>query len=127
MKNAVKRVAYTLAKEPARVPVPGNKTIEEFIGQLNSETNEVSVAYMIAPPGWKEPEQTPEFDEITIVVSGCMQVEAAGDKIILEANQTILIHRNQTVRYSNPFEESVEYWAICIPAFTNETVNRETE
>lgn len=127
MANTEKTEAFTFAKKPTLIPVPGDKIIEEFIGLLNSETERVSVAKMVAPPGWGEPEQTPEFDEITIVLSGKMLVEMDGEKIELYPSQPFLAYKNHKVRYSNPFNEPAEYWAICVPAFTNETVNREND
>lgn len=112
-------------EKPTPIPVPGGKLIEEFIGRVNSGTDSVSLARMTAPPGWEEPEQTPEFDEITLVISGKMQVEINGETITVEPERPFLAHRHQTVRYSNPFDEPAEYWAICTPAFSNVTVNRE--
>lgn len=119
--------AYTLARKPQAIPVPGDKQIDEYIGRLNTGTNPVSVARMEAPPGWGEPEQTPEFDEITIMLEGKMQVEINGEELILGAGETILVHKNHTVRYSNPFKSKAVYWAICIPAFSPETVNRKDD
>lgn len=124
MADMKKTGAYTLATTSTKIPVPGNKVIEEFIGLVNSGTAITSVAKMVAPPGWGEPAQTPEFDEITIVLSGKMRVEINGETVDLESNQPFIAHKHQNVRYSNPFEEPAEYWAICIPAYSNETVNR---
>ena len=109
---------------PTEIPVPGNKIIEEFIGLLNSGTSQFSVARMVAPPGWEEPEQTPEFDEVTIVIRGSMQAEIDGKSVKIEANQPFVALKNSTVRYSNPFDEPAEYWAVCVPAFSPDTVNR---
>lgn len=125
MLDAEKNQAYTLAKKPAPVSVPGNKIIEEFIGKLNTETDKYSVAKMVAPPGWQEPAQTPLFDEITIVISGRLQAEINGRKVIIGENETFVAHKNHTVTYSNPFDADAVYWAICMPAFSIETVNRE--
>lgn len=127
MSDAENEQAYTLAKKPTAIPVPGNKVIEEFIGNLNTGTDAFSVARMVAPADWKEPAQTPEFDEITIMISGRMQVEIDGKRIIISEQETFVAHKNHTVRYSNPFDEEAVYWAVCIPAFSIETVNRETE
>jgi mannose-6-phosphate isomerase-like protein (cupin superfamily) len=118
---------YILASKPSVIPVPGDKLIEEFIGKLNTGTDTVSVAHMIAPPGWGEPEQKPGFDEITIMIKGKMQIETDEETLVLNAGETILIKKNNRVRYSNPYDESSEYWAVCIPAFTPETANREQE
>lgn len=122
--NLAKTKSSTHALAPVKIPVPGNKVIEEFIGLLNSGTSQFSVARMVAPPGWEEPEQTPEFDEITIVINGRMQAEVDGQAVEIAANQPFVAHKNCTVRYSNPFDEQAEYWAVCVPAFSPETVNR---
>jgi mannose-6-phosphate isomerase-like protein (cupin superfamily) len=84
-----------------------------------------SVAHMVAPPGWSEPFQTPEFDEITFVISGKKKFEFDDDVIVLEKNQSVCVPKGTRVRYSNPFEVPVEYLSFCIPAFTPEKVNRE--
>jgi len=118
---------FILSTEPAKIPIPGNKVIEEFIGKMNTGTESVSVARMEAPPGWEEPEHTPEFDEITIMIEGRLRVDTEQETITLSENQTILILKNSTVRYSNPFEETAVYWAVCIPAFSSETVNRRKD
>lgn len=82
---------------------------------------------MIAPPGWGEPVQTPNFDEITIMIKGRMQIETDEETLELKAGETILINKNNRVRYSNPYNEPSEYWAVCMPAFTPETANREQD
>ncbi|PWN07930.1 cupin domain-containing protein [Rhodohalobacter mucosus] len=112
------------ALSPVKIPVPGNKIIEEYIGLQNSGTSQFSVARMVAPPGWEEPEQKPEFDEVTIVIRGRMQAEVDGKLVKIEANQPFVARKNCTVRYSNPFDEEAEYWAVCVPAFSPDTVNR---
>ncbi len=80
---------------------------------------------MIAPPGWSEPFQTPEFDEYTYIIRGKKQFNIAGEIVILEAGQSIKINKNTRIQYANPFEEACEYLAVCIPAFAPETVHRE--
>ena len=117
----------TKTETPTRIPVPGQKLIEEYIGRVNTQTQSVSVAHMIAPPGWSEPYQTPEFDEITIVIRGTMRVDHAGMEIDVSANQTIMVGAGERIRYSNPFQEEAEYWAICLPAFSPEAAHREDE
>lgn len=82
---------------------------------------------MIAPPKWSEPYQTPEFDEFTYIIKGKKQFIIDGDKVVLEAGQSIKIKKNIRVQYSNPFNESCEYIAICLPAFSIDLVHRETE
>jgi mannose-6-phosphate isomerase-like protein (cupin superfamily) len=82
---------------------------------------------MIAPPKWSEPFQSPEFDEITFVIRGKKQIEIDDEKIILNENESILVRKGTRVRYSNPFDEPVEYVSVCIPAFSIEKVHREIE
>jgi ethanolamine utilization protein EutQ (cupin superfamily) len=116
---------YILQQTPVRIPVPGNKLIEEFIGHMTTNTADVSVAHMIAPPGWSEPPQCPAFDEITIMIRGKMQILIGDEQKILEAGQVILCRKDILVQYSNPFDEENEYWAVCFPAFTPDTARRE--
>lgn len=119
--------AYVLAQQPTSIPIPGNKTIDEYIGLMNTQTESVSVARMVAPAGWGEPEQTPDFDELTIMLEGQMNIVIDGETITLKAGQTFLAKKGFTVQYSNPFQEKAVYWAICIPAFSVEKVNRKEE
>ncbi len=116
---------FTLIDQPTVIPVPGGKLIEEFVGRVNSNTEDVSVAHMVAPHGWGEPAQTPEFGEITIMVAGKMRIELPDETVDLEAGQVIRIEPNVRVRYSNPFDEPNEYYAICLPAFSIDAVHRE--
>ena len=111
---------------PTLIPVPGEppKQIEEFVGKVNSRTDGVSIARMVAPPGWEEPAQTPEFDEYTIVLRGLVQVEHDGGIVDVRAGEAILTQAGERVRYSTP-GEGAEYIAVCLPAFSPERVNRE--
>ncbi len=108
---------------PTKIPVPGNKLIEEYVGRVNSGDSQVSVAHMHSPPGWSEPGQTPEFDEVTLVLKGYMQVEHKGGQTEVRAGQAIVTERGEWVRYSTP--EGAEYVAICLPAFSPDTVHRD--
>lgn len=117
--------SYTLVKEPTRIPVPGGKLIEEIFGKVNTKTDDISVAHMVAPPRWGEPAQTPEFAELTVMVRGRMQIEAGGELLELTAGQAIRIEPGVKVRYSNPYDEESEYYAICLPAFSIDAVHRE--
>ena len=112
---------------PFRVPTDDGKVIEEHYGRVASKDRAFSVAHMIAPPGWSEPHQNPIFDEITIVVSGKKRVEIDGDTVDLSAGQSILVRKGARVRYSNPFSEKTEYWAVCVPAFGLEDARGESE
>ena len=112
--------------EPTRVPGPGGKTIEEHVGRVNTQTETLSVAHMVAPPGWQEPAQTPAFDEVTIVLRGTMRVEHAGGHVDVGPGETVLCQAGERVRYLNPSAtDACEYWAACAPAFSPETVRRE--
>ena len=80
---------------------------------------------MIAPPGWSEPHQTPEFDEWTIIISGRKSIEVNGETLVLSSGESILISKGARIKYSNPFDAPCEYWSVCLPAFSVEKVNRE--
>lgn len=112
-----------LIAAPTRIPVPGNKLIEEYIGRVNSGDSAVSVAHMHSPPGWSEPGQTPEFDEVTLVLQGYMRVEHASGSTEVRPGQAIVAEKGEWVRYSTP--EGAEYVAICLPAFSPGTVHRD--
>ena len=114
-----------LVPSPTRIPVPGNKLVEEFIGHVNSGEGAVSIAHMHSPPGWSEPGQQPEFDEFTLVLRGCLRVESNGDTLDVRGGQAVIARRGEWVRYSTPEPEGAEYVAICLPAFSPESVHRD--
>ncbi|WP_234997056.1 cupin domain-containing protein [Hymenobacter roseosalivarius] len=116
---------YFRQQAPFRVPTTDGKLIEEHIGLASTRTSQYSVAHMVAPPQWSEPHQRPEFDEITIVVRGRKRFEIDGDVVELSAGESLLIKAGARVRYANPFDAECEYWSICVPAFSMDTVNRE--
>lgn len=107
------------------VPTTDGKLIEEHFGLASNGQSQFSIAHMIAPPGWSEPHQQPAFDEVTIVLKGRKHFEIDGEVVVLQAGQTILIQKGSRVRYSNPFDDEVEYWSLCVPAFSIAAVNRE--
>lgn len=111
---------------PVRLPVPGGKLIEEYIGRAATGTSSMSIAHMVAPPGWTEPYQTPSFDEATIVVRGRLRIEHDGGVTDVERGEVLLAESGERIRYSNPFDDECEYYAVCTPAFSTETVNRES-
>jgi ethanolamine utilization protein EutQ (cupin superfamily) len=112
-----------LIAAPTKIPVPGNKLIEEYIGRVNSGDSAVSVAHMHSPAGWSEPGQTPQFEEITLVLKGYMHVEHASGSTDVHPGQAIVTAKGEWVRYSTP--EGAEYIAICLPAFSPDTVRRD--
>lgn len=116
-----------LIENPSRIRAAGNKPklIDEFVGRISSQTTEVSIARMRSPSGWQEPGQVPEFDEYTIVLKGLLQVEHRGGVIDVVAGQAVITHAGEWVRYSTPTPEGAEYIAVCLPAFSPETVHRE--
>ncbi|WP_199757245.1 cupin domain-containing protein [Formosa maritima] len=116
---------YTIQNNPFVVPTTDGKIIKEHFGNATNKTSNISVAHMIAPAGWSEPFQTPEFDEYTFIINGKKQFIIDDEEIILEAGQSIKIEKNTRVQYSNPFTEPCEYLAICLPAFSMDLVNRE--
>jgi len=117
----------TLLSSPTRIQATGNKPkiIEEFVGRVNSNTSDLSIAHMRSPAGWVEPGQKPEFDEYTLVLKGMLRVEHASGPIDVHAGQAIITHAGEWVRYSSPEQEGAEYIAICVPAFSIETVHRD--
>jgi mannose-6-phosphate isomerase-like protein (cupin superfamily) len=112
---------------PSVIPVPGGKLIEEFVGRVNSGTTNVSVARMKAPGGWEEPAQAPDFDEVTLVLSGIVRVEHSGGVLDVSAGQAILTRAGERVRYSTPSPDGAEYVAICLPAFAPELAHRDED
>lgn len=118
---------YTIQKTPFVVPTNDGKLIEEHFGRASDQNSTISIAHMVAPPKWKEPFQTPEFDEYTYIIRGKKQFIIDGEIVVLEAGQSIKIEKNTRVQYSNPFDKECEYMAICLPAFSIESVHRESE
>jgi mannose-6-phosphate isomerase-like protein (cupin superfamily) len=119
----------TLIPGPTRVTAAGNKPkiIQEFIGRVNSKTSGVSIALMKSLGGWVEPGQTPEFDEYTIVLAGALRVEHKDGALDVRAGQAVITHKGEWVRYSTPGPEGAEYIAVCLPAFSPETVHRDAQ
>jgi mannose-6-phosphate isomerase-like protein (cupin superfamily) len=113
--------------QPTRIQAAGNKPklIDEFIGRVNSKDSCVSIAHMRSPEGWEEPGQTPEFDEYTIVLKGMLRVTHKGGSIDIGAGQAVVAHKGEWIRYSTPQAGGAEYIAVCLPAFSMETVHRD--
>ncbi|MGB1308336.1 MAG: cupin domain-containing protein [Oceanihabitans sp.] len=116
---------YTIQKTPFVVPTTDGKHIAEHFGLASTGNKKLSIAFMIAPAGWSEPPQTPEFDEYTYIIKGKKQFIIEDEIVILQAGQSIKINKNTKIQYSNPFTIACEYIAICLPAFSNDLVNRE--
>jgi len=121
----VSKKKYQVQTNPFVVPTTDGKLIEEHFGNATDKNSKISIAHMIAPAGWSEPFQTPEFDEYTYIIKGKKQFIIEDETIILEAGQSIKIEKNTRVQYSNPFTVACEYLAICTPAFSMDLVNRE--
>ena len=117
----------THISKSSRITAAGNKPklIDEIVGRVNSRTDAVSVAHMRSPSGWVEPGQTPEFDEYTYVLKGALQVKHKGGVIEVRAGQAIVRHKGEWVQYSTPGTEGAEYIAVCLPAFSPDTVHRD--
>ena len=117
----------TLIAAPTRIQSAGNKPklIDEYIGRVNSQTSGASVAHMRSPGGWKEPGQTPEFDEFTVVLRGVLRVKHEGGEIDVREGQAIIARKGEWVQYSTPEPDGAEYIAVCLPAFSMETVHRD--
>jgi ethanolamine utilization protein EutQ len=117
----------TLIAAPTRIEAAGNKPklIDEYIGRVNSQTAGASVAHMRSPGGWVEPGQTPEFDEFTVVLRGMLRVEHREGVLEIHAGQAVITHKGEWIRYSTPEEGGAEYMAVCLPAFSPQTVHRD--
>jgi mannose-6-phosphate isomerase-like protein (cupin superfamily) len=118
----------TLISQPTRITAAGNKPklIDEYIGRVNSKTSAASVAHMRSPQGWEEPGQKPEFDEFTIVLKGMLRVEHKSGTLDVDAGQAVIAHSGEWVRYSTPQDGGAEYIAVCLPAFSMDTVHRDS-
>lgn len=116
-----------LISAPSTIKAAGNKPkiIEEFFGRVNSKTENISIAKMTSPAGWEEPGQTPEFDEYTLVLNGMLRVETRENIFNVIAGQAIITYGGEWIRYSSPNPEGAEYVAVCIPAFSPDTVHRD--
>jgi|TARA_Y100001970_G_scaffold270787_1_gene365153 quercetin dioxygenase-like cupin family protein len=111
---------------PSIIESVGNKPkiIKEYIGRVNTDTDVISIAKMNSPSGWKEPGQTPEFDEYTLVLKGELKVESVKEVLFLKEGEAVIVNSGEWVRYSTP-DKGAEYIAICLPAFGPEIVNRD--
>jgi mannose-6-phosphate isomerase-like protein (cupin superfamily) len=116
-----------LIEAPTRIAAVGTppKVIEEYVGRVNTGTAGLSLARMVAPAGWKEPGQRPRFDEYTLVLRGRLRVEHEGGSLDVDAGQAVVAPGGEWVRYSTPGPEGAEYVAVCLPAFSPETVHRD--
>jgi mannose-6-phosphate isomerase-like protein (cupin superfamily) len=119
----------TIISAPSVIQAAGQppKRIEEYAGRVNSGHANVSVARMQSPPGWKEPGQRPDFEEITIVLRGMIRVEHDNGVMDVQAGQAVVTHPGEWVRYSSPGADGAEYIAVCLPAFSMESVHRDAE
>lgn len=117
----------TLINHPTVIQAAGNKPkrIEEYVGRVNSGHGEVSIARMVSSEGWVEPGQQPRFEEITVVLRGTLRVEHTGGVMDVHAGQAIVTKPGEWIRYSSPAPGGAEYVAVCLPAFSPETVHRD--
>jgi mannose-6-phosphate isomerase-like protein (cupin superfamily) len=116
-----------LIAAPTRVAAAGTKPklIDEYVGCVNTQSAGLSIAHMRSPGGWTEPRQRPEFTEYTIVLKGMVRVEHDGGTLDVSAGQAVVSEPGEAVRYSTPLAEGAEYVAVCVPAFSPQTVHRE--
>jgi len=116
-----------IIKSPTIIESAGNKPkiIKEFIGRVNSSTHNISIAKMTSLSGWEEPGQTPEFDEYTLVLKGMLRVETKETTFEVNEGQALITYAGEWIRYSTPNAEGAEYVAVCLPAFSPETVHRD--
>lgn len=117
----------TIINSPSVIAAAGNKPklIEEYFGRVNSGNGNISIARMRSPEGWVEPGQTPEFEEYTIVLSGFLLVTTRDGECGLGSGQAVVVHPGEWVQYSSPREGGAEYIAVCLPAFSPESVHRD--
>ena len=113
-------------EKPTKIEAAGNKPkiIKEFIGRVNSKTEQTSIAQMDSPKGWVEPGQTPEFDEYTLVLAGTLNVKTKDKEFKVKAGQAIITYKGEWIQYSTP-DEGAQYVAVCLPAFSPHTVHRD--
>ena len=116
-----------IIEKPTIIKAAGNKpkVIEEYIGRVNSQTSDLSIARMVSPAGWEEPAQKPEFNEYTVVLKGMLHVKTKTQELDLHAGEAVIIHANEWVQYSTPDDNGAEYIAVCVPAFSPDSVHRE--
>ncbi len=117
----------TLIPQSTRIAAAGNKPklIDEYVGRVSSKTSAASIAQMHSPEGWLEPGQTPEFDEFTIVLKGMLRVKHKTGTLDVRAGQAVIAHAGEWVQYSTPEDGGAEYIAVCLPAFSMESVHRD--
>ncbi len=115
--------------KPTIIKASGNKPkrIEEYVGRVNTGTEEVSIARMVSPQGWVEPGQKPEFDEYTLVLKGILKLKFQDKEIEIRAGEAVIVEKNEWVQYSTPYVGGAEYIAVCLPAFSPEMVHRDSE
>lgn len=117
-----------LISQPTRIEAAGNKPklIDEYISHITTQTEAASIAHMRSPGGWLEPGQRPDEDEFTVVLKGTLHVEFEGGQMDVQAFQAIITQKGEWVRYSTPSPEGAEYIAVCLPAFSPDTVHRDS-
>ncbi|OGW28857.1 MAG: cupin [Nitrospirae bacterium GWC2_57_13] len=113
--------------KPTIIKAAGNKpkVIKEYIGFVNSQTSDLSIAHMVSPAGWLEPGQKPEFAEYTVVLRGMLRVKTEKEQLDVHAGEAIIVKANEWVQYSTPGNEGAEYIAVCMPAFSPDAVHRD--
>ncbi|HEX3726908.1 MAG TPA: cupin domain-containing protein [Pirellulales bacterium] len=114
-------------RQPKKISAAGSppKSIEEFVGRVNTNTDALSIARMVSPQGWSEPGQTPEFDEYTVVLAGSLRVKFGDREFDVTAGQAVIVRSGQWVQYSTPTAGGAEYIAVCMPAFSPQLVHRD--
>jgi mannose-6-phosphate isomerase-like protein (cupin superfamily) len=116
-------------QNPTIIEAAGNrpKVIKEYVGFVNSQTSDLSIARMVSPSGWFEPGQKPEFTEYTIVLKGMLRVKTVKGQLDIHAGEAVIVNANEWVQYSTPNDEGAEYIAVCVPAFSPDTVHRDED
>jgi mannose-6-phosphate isomerase-like protein (cupin superfamily) len=119
----------TFIKSPSIIKAAGtrDKIIQEYFGNVTSKTSEVSIAHMKSPEGWIEPGQSPKFNEYTVVLKGKLKITTKSEEFVINEGQGIMTGMDEWVQYSTPFEGGAEYIAVCLPAFSPDTVQRDND
>jgi mannose-6-phosphate isomerase-like protein (cupin superfamily) len=117
-----------LIEAPSRVEAAGTKPklIDEYVGRVNTGEAQLSIARMVSPEGWIEPGQRPDFDEYTLVLEGSLRIEHEGGELAVGPGQVVLVRAGEWVRYSTPLAGGAHYVAVCLPAFSPDTVHRDS-
>ena len=61
----------------------------------------------------------------TIVLKGTLRVKTKDKVLDIRAGEAVIVKKYIWVQYSTPDEDGAEYIAVCLPAFSPDTVHRD--